>query len=60
MSVVLLENKYRWTIFNISPDSSQRSLILSAMADFHARTCIRFVERTTQSNYIEIVTNDSG
>ncbi|ROT61685.1 zinc proteinase Mpc1 [Penaeus vannamei] len=62
----ILGEQYLWPggvvpyVFGNSVNSYERSLIISAMDDFHARTCIRFVERTSQSNYIEIVSNDSG
>lgn len=30
------------------------SLIQSAMQDYHSNTCLRFVPRTTQRNYIKL------
>lgn len=36
------------------------SMVLSAMEDFHTKTCVRFVPRSYEANYIEIVSNDSG
>ncbi|ROT61684.1 zinc proteinase Mpc1 [Penaeus vannamei] len=62
----ILGDEYLWSggvvpyIFGPSVDSYQKSVILAGMSDFHDRTCIRFIERTTQANYLEIVTNDSG
>ncbi|KAG0717240.1 Astacin [Chionoecetes opilio] len=38
--------------------TDQSSVIQAGMKDFHAKTCLRFVPRTTESNYIEIVSDD--
>ncbi|XP_063852923.1 astacin-like [Scylla paramamosain] len=62
----ILGSQYLWPggvvpyIFGSSITSSQQSVILQAMNEFHSRTCIRFVPRTNQANFIEIVSNDNG
>ncbi|XP_045128612.1 astacin-like [Portunus trituberculatus] len=62
----ILGPQYLWSggvvpyVFGSSITSHQRDIILQGMNDFHAKTCVRFVERTTQHDYIEIVSNDSG
>ncbi|XP_045129131.1 astacin-like isoform X2 [Portunus trituberculatus] len=62
----ILGPQYLWSggvvpyVFGSSITSNQRDIILQGMNDFHTKTCIRFVERTTQHHYIEIVSNDSG
>ncbi|KAK7085099.1 hypothetical protein SK128_009177 [Halocaridina rubra] len=40
--------------------SGQQQVILDAMADYHSRTCIQFVERTWEDDYIEIVSDVPG
>ncbi|KAK4304002.1 hypothetical protein Pmani_024022 [Petrolisthes manimaculis] len=62
----ILGDQYLWSggvvpyILGSSVTSAQETIILQGMADFHSKTCIRFVPRTTEANYIEIITNDSG
>ncbi|XP_063706347.1 hatching enzyme 1.2-like [Culicoides brevitarsis] len=40
--------------------SAQRSVIESAIAEYHAKTCIRFVPRTSQSDYVIFKGDNSG
>ncbi|KAK3896132.1 hypothetical protein Pcinc_000181 [Petrolisthes cinctipes] len=62
----VLGDQYLWPggvvpyVFGSSISLSEMSVILSAMEDFHAKTCLRFVARSSEANYIEIVSNDSG
>ncbi|XP_036420179.1 high choriolytic enzyme 1-like [Colossoma macropomum] len=46
--------------FTVSSDfsSSDRSVIAGAMATFHSKTCIRFVLRTTETDYLSIENRD--
>lgn len=46
--------------FVISPsfNEKQNSIIYEAMKDFHTNTCLRFVARTDQADYINIVRED--
>lgn len=41
-------------------DAYQMSLIEAAMAEYHQKTCIRFVPRTHQNDYVSIVSGNSG
>jgi len=57
----IIGDSYRWpnaqvpyTISN-SFSNSERNVILAAMSDYQTRTCIAFVERTSQSNYVSII-----
>ncbi|KAM9426785.1 high choriolytic enzyme 1-like [Pholidichthys leucotaenia] len=36
----------------------EKRMIIRAMRDFHSKTCIRFVDRTTQYDYISFVNRD--
>ncbi|XP_050690946.1 astacin-like isoform X1 [Eriocheir sinensis] len=62
----ILGDQYLWTngivpyTLGGSITSGQQTVILAAMADFESKTCLRFRERTTESNYINIVSNDNG
>nr|AAL99079.1 zinc proteinase Mpc1 [Paralithodes camtschaticus] len=62
----ILGDQYLWSggvvpyVFGSSVSSSEQSVILDGMADFHAKTCVRFQHRSGEADYIEIVTNDSG
>ncbi|KAG0717238.1 Astacin [Chionoecetes opilio] len=47
-------------VFGSSITTHQSSIIQAGMKDFHAKTCLRFVPRTTESDYLEIVSNDQG
>lgn len=38
--------------------SYDRSVIANAMSGFHAKTCIRFVARSSQTDYISIENKD--
>ncbi|KAL7834108.1 hypothetical protein AOLI_G00290680 [Acnodon oligacanthus] len=46
--------------FTVSNDfsSSDRSVIAGAMATFHSKTCIRFVSRTVETDYLSIESRD--
>ncbi|KAL7831539.1 hypothetical protein SRHO_G00310440 [Serrasalmus rhombeus] len=46
--------------FVVSNDfsSSDRSVIAGAMATFHSKTCIRFVYRTIETDYLSIESRD--
>ncbi|KAL6462068.1 hypothetical protein MHYP_G00302130 [Metynnis hypsauchen] len=46
--------------FVVSSDfsSSDRSVIAGGMATFHSKTCIRFVSRTTETDYLSIESRD--
>uniref|UniRef100_A0AAR2L7C1 Metalloendopeptidase n=1 Tax=Pygocentrus nattereri TaxID=42514 RepID=A0AAR2L7C1_PYGNA len=46
--------------FTVSNDfsSSDRSVIAGAMATFHSKTCIRFVSRTFEADYLSIQSRD--
>uniref|UniRef100_A0AAR2K6E6 Metalloendopeptidase n=1 Tax=Pygocentrus nattereri TaxID=42514 RepID=A0AAR2K6E6_PYGNA len=46
--------------FTVSNDfsSSDRSVIASAMATFHSKTCVRFVSRTIEADYLSIESRD--
>ena len=37
---------------------SDRSVIAGAMATFHSKTCIRFVSRTNETDYLSIENRD--
>ncbi|XP_073818789.1 hatching enzyme 1.2-like [Musca autumnalis] len=41
-------------------NSQDRAIIEHAIAEYHRRTCIRFVPRTNQQDYISIVSGNSG
>lgn len=49
-------------ILNLSPflsaASYEKSVITNAMSTFHSKTCIRFVARSTQTDYISIENKD--
>lgn len=38
--------------------NSDKSVIANAMSVFHAKTCIRFVAKSTQTDYISIENKD--
>ncbi|XP_066973579.1 hatching enzyme 1.2-like [Macrobrachium rosenbergii] len=42
-------------VISSSFSSNHRALIARAMQEYHDRTCVRFVPRTTQSDYIHIL-----
>ena len=44
-----------WTLFAANSD---KSVIASAMSVFHAKTCIRFVAKSSQTDYISIENKD--
>ncbi|XP_072543061.1 hatching enzyme 1.2-like [Salminus brasiliensis] len=46
--------------YTVSADFSfsERSVIAGAMATFHSKTCIRFVARTTETDYLSIENRD--
>lgn len=48
--------------FEIAGDFSKDELdmIASAIDEYHAKTCIRFIPRTTETDYISIVRGNSG
>ncbi|XP_045129137.1 astacin-like isoform X2 [Portunus trituberculatus] len=62
----ILGPQYLWSggvvpyVFGSSITQHQRNIIVQGMIDFHAKTCIRFVERTAQRDYIEIVSDYQG
>ncbi|XP_071519353.1 astacin-like [Panulirus ornatus] len=62
----ILGDEYLWTNgvvpYYLGPSitSSQKEVILQGIEDFHQKTCLRFVERTTEPNFLEIVSDDSG
>ncbi|XP_005180435.1 hatching enzyme 1.2-like [Musca domestica] len=41
-------------------NSQDRAIIEHAIAEYHRRTCIRFVPRTNQADYVSIVSGSSG
>lgn len=41
-------------------NSQDRDIIEHAIGEYHRRTCIRFVPRTTQQDYVSIVSGNSG
>lgn len=50
-------------IINLSTqfaDAYQMSLIEQAIQEYHRRTCIRFVPRSNQQDYISIVSGNTG
>jgi len=56
---VIPHQNMRWTNAQVpyvldNSVANQRALILSAMQDYHSNTCVRFVPRTTQTNYIKV------
>lgn len=59
----ILGSEYLWS-YGIVPyviyDSSQESMIRGAMTEIEQKTCIRFVPRTTEADYIYITTTSSG
>ena len=44
--------KYDFNIVCCFPGSSARSAINTAIGEYHARTCIRFVPRRNEANYV--------
>ncbi|XP_071519338.1 astacin-like [Panulirus ornatus] len=61
----ILGDQYLWT-YGIVPysfngvSSSEMEMIRDGMREIEGKTCIRFVERYLESNFLEIVTGDSG
>lgn len=50
-----------FTMFYISKKAPrQREIIASAINAFHNNTCIRFIRRTTEKNYIRITKTGQG
>lgn len=47
-------------IFSNQQDQAQKDYIVKALAVIESVTCIRFVPRTDEVNYVEITGNDSG
>lgn len=41
-------------------DANERSVIARAMLEYHKNTCIRFVPRTNEADFIVIRTTGSG
>lgn len=60
----ILGDEYLWTNgvipYELHGDSSATSTILGAMQELEQKTCIQFVERTTESSYIYITSSSSG
>jgi len=57
--------RYRWpngvVAYDISSlTSMQQQTVHSAMRDISSKTCVKFVQRTTERNYIKVVSNLSG
>ncbi|CAL4114407.1 unnamed protein product, partial [Meganyctiphanes norvegica] len=57
-------DEYLWSNgivpYEIQAESSAHSTIQSAMTELEQKTCIKFVERTTESDYIYITSSSSG
>lgn len=47
-------------VISAAMTSTQRTMIAQAMSRYHNSTCIRFVPRTTQADYVRIVKDSSG
>jgi len=45
--------------YTISPDFINRQRVYDAIAEYHRRTSIEFVPRTTQTDYVEFINNDN-
>lgn len=42
----------------VSADEIERGTIAKAMSEFHTKSCIRFVPRTVEKDYIHILKGD--
>uniref|UniRef100_A0A0N8CA37 Metalloendopeptidase n=1 Tax=Daphnia magna TaxID=35525 RepID=A0A0N8CA37_9CRUS len=56
----LWPNKVIPYVISATYTAQQRQIIASAMSTYHNRTCIRFVPRTTERNYISIFKSGQG
>ncbi|KAI9559341.1 hypothetical protein GHT06_016130 [Daphnia sinensis] len=63
---VILGSSYRWPkaiipyVISDEYDTDQRQIIAFAMSTYHNNTCIRFVPRTCETNYIRIYKSGRG
>lgn len=61
----LLKHTYRWP-YNIVPyvlndqTEAQKEYIREALDEMESHLCLRFVERTTESNYVNVISSESG
>ncbi|EFX86899.1 hypothetical protein DAPPUDRAFT_221724 [Daphnia pulex] len=56
----LWPNKIIPYVIDSTYSTEQRNIIASAMDAYHTKTCIRFVPRTTETNYIKIYKSGGG
>lgn len=62
----LVKTSYRWpngiVPYSIAPNfgSADRNMVLRAMEEYHKQTCIKFVPRTNQNDYLYIESSSSG
>lgn len=61
----LLSHTYRWTnnivpyVLNDQTDA-QKAHIREALDEMEASLCLKFVERTTEANYVDVISTESG
>lgn len=61
----LLSHTYRWTnnivpyVLNDQTDA-QKAYIREALDEMEASLCLKFVERTTETNYVNVISSESG
>lgn len=55
-----IELKTKVTLLLLFTAADQKAIIKSGLDDIASKTCIKFVERTTQANYVDITNDNSG
>ena len=57
---ILVELKNILTMFLNFVDSDQRARVARAIQELQEKTCVRFIPRTNQRNFIEFINNNEG